>query len=568
MTPATNPLEGKPKATFPRTLIICLGTAVILATIFFAAKPAWRKFKSWRSRSLAAQAEQLIRRDDWKNAGEKARAAVLLAQTEPPALRAMARVLTHSTNAVALQFWQQLILDGHATETDRRAFVEIAIQTGALKAAAAELQKLLAESPDQPGNVWLASQLFAALGDRSQALHYATRAQLLDPQNEQYQLFLSSLLFDTPEADKRSEARSNIWSIARSQSRLGLEALQFLARRQDLTAGQNRELGDLLGRHPLSGLSEQLLALELELQREPSRRAEILDAAAARYATAGPVTRNQFAVWLNQHGEFERTLAFLPLDQARKHRDLFLPHADALAALGRWEPLRKILASNQAPLEPVYSEAFQARCATQLETPAAAAVHWSSAVRNAERNLEQLQWVAAYAEKCGEPQTAREALRSLIRSVKDPRSVYLALARLVERTGSTVELRDLFAEMLKFWPDDSALRNNHAYLNLLLSQETSESRETAEKLVNQFPENLAFRTTLALAWLRLKDSAAALRVYEGQHFAWAQSQPGQRAVYAAVLFASGKQTEARELAVRIPNDNLRAEERELVQAIQ
>ena len=112
--------------------------------------------------------------------------------------------------------------------------------------------------------------------------------------------------------------------------------------------------------------------------------------------------------------------------------------------------------------------------------------------------------------------------------------------------------------------DLSALRNDFAYLNLLLAAKLPESRQTAEELVGQFPESLPYRTTLALACYRLKDYTTALRVYEGRPYDWRQALPGHRAVYAAVLAANGQGKEAREQAVHIPPERLREEELALI----
>jgi tetratricopeptide (TPR) repeat protein len=218
-------------------------------------------------------------------------------------------------------------------------------------------------------------------------------------------------------------------------------------------------------------------------------------------------------------------------------------------------------------LEPVYLETFRARSATQLKNTAGATLHWNRALRAAERNPEQLTWLAIYAQKCGEFDHAKKTLHSLIACVEDVRPAYRVLEELTLKSGTTGELRDLVGEMLNRWPKDPALRNDFAYLNLLLTTRLPESRQVAEELVGQFPESLPYRTTLALACLRLKDYPAALRVYEGRQYDWRQALPGNRAVFAAVLAANGKDKEAREHAVSIPPERLRAEELELVRPV-
>lgn len=559
--------NDSPMMKFLRRAIIAGVIAAILVAASFVAPPAYRQFKGWRAKRLAVQAEQLINQNEWPQATEKAQGAFLLSPTEPTALRAMARVLTHATNVTALQFWQQLRNTGQATVADRRAFAEFALRTGARELATVELQRLLAEGPNDPVNLWLASQLHLALGDYRQTVNYATRAQRHDPTNQQYQLFHSSLRFDAPEPDPQVEARRRVWNLARTPGEIGFAAQRFLGQREDLTPAQRQELITLWQQQSPYGISQQLLVAEQQLRLTPQGRAEILAPIVSQCQTSTVwVDRNQLAIWLNQNEEFQRTLVALPLADALQRKELFLPHVDALASLGRWAELEKILDTNPTPLEQVFLEGFQARCAMQLNKETSATMHWNRALRAAERNPAQLVWLAAYAEKCRAWEYAKKAARFLLAYTADVRPTYQALQRLTQQSGTTTELRDLIGEMHRRWPQDPALRNDFAYLNLLLATNLPASRQTAQELVNQFPENLPYRTTLALACYRLKDHPAALGVYDGRQYDWRQSLPGNRAVYAAVLAANGNSPEARRQAQSLPRERLRPEEFELIRS--
>src|SRR6185369_6302341 len=138
-------VEAKRTARLSRPAVIALVALALLVVGFFGRKPLYRSFTCWRAKHLAAQAEKLMGENQPKPAFEKAQAAFLLRPTSPAAVRAMARTLTALTNAAALKFWQQLILTGQASETERRVCVELAIRTGSLGPAAEELRKLLDE---------------------------------------------------------------------------------------------------------------------------------------------------------------------------------------------------------------------------------------------------------------------------------------------------------------------------------------------------------------------------------------------------------------------------------------
>lgn len=547
-------------------VLVWLGLPLVLASFFFA-RPAYHGLKSWRARQLAAQAERLLSAQQWSAAGEKAQAAFLIGPREPAAIRAVAQLETAAGLPGALGFWQTLLATGRASPADRRAYVEAALRAGAPAQAHAELVRLLTEEPDQPADLWLLARLCLAQGDASAAARFATAAAAGDATNRQYRLFAASLSFDASPANVRAAARNVVWTLAREPDVAGLQALEFLAARRDLAADQVRELPALLEKHPLRGTAHRLLALALRIRLQPERRAQLLDAATPTFARSAPAELHAFGAWLNQQGEFKRTLGVLPLAEARQRMDLFILHLDALASLGRWAEIEAILKDKAAPLPPVYREAFKARCVLQLKDPRLAAVGWNHALAAAENNLEELWWLADYAGKNGELEPARKAYRAWIGRVRDPRPGYQALARLIEQRGATTELRDLLGEMLKRWPEDPALRNDHAYLTLLLGEQLEACRRTAEELVALNPDSLPHRTTLALACYRQQDFAGALRAYADQDYDWKSALPGNRAVYAAVLAANHSAAPARRLARDLPAEALRPEEAALVQAL-
>ncbi len=554
---------GRSEAFRKRWGALALVGVTLIVAFLLSARPLYHNLKRWRARQLASQAERLLSEQKWPEASEKAQGAFLLCPTEPDAIRAVATLETKAGLPGALEFWQTLLATGRATPADRRSYVAAALSSGAPGRAHAELARLLTEEPDQPADLWLLARVCLAEGDPSAAGRFAAAAATGDPTNRQYRLFAATLSGDAAQAG----ARQVVWGLGREDDAIGLQALEYLASLRDLPADQLRELASLLEKHPLRRTADRLLALTLRLRAQPARRAQVLDAATDAFAHSDAADRRDFGAWLNQQGEFNRTLAVLPLADARQRMDLFIVHLDALASLGRWSEIEALLKDRTTPLPPVYREAFQARCALQLKDPGLAAACWRRALAAAENNLSDLWWLADYAGKNGEVGAARKAYRAWMDRVRDPRPGYQALTRLLEQTGTTAELRDLLAEGLKHWPDDPALRNDHAYLSLLLGDELDRCRRTAEELVAQNPDSLPIRTTLALARYRLKDFPGALQVYAGQDYDWQAALPGNRAVYAAVLAANHATAEARRLARGLPAAALRPEEAALVQPL-
>jgi hypothetical protein len=153
----------------------------------------------------------------------------------------------------------------------------------------------------------------------------------------------------------------------------------------------------------------------------------------------------------------------------------------------------------------------------------------------------------------------------MIRNSVAGRPVFDALLRVVSQTGETPAVRDVLAEMRKRFPEDTAIENDLAYFNLLLGQSIDSSRESAGKLRCAAPGNLAHRTTLALAYCRLNQPAAAVQSYEGLTIPWNQVPASQRAVRAAALGLHGNVQAAQAEVAGIPLDRLRSEEKELIE---
>ena len=176
-----------------RRRFFLIGAAVLLGAALLGAGPVQRFFNRSRAARFVAESAQLLEQNDLDGAQARAQAAVELMPHEPGALRAMATALSRATNVAALQWWEQLLQTGRATESDRRACVEQAIRVGDVTLATDQLQRLLAEQPEQPANLWLAAQFSAWRNDPAQTLKHATQAATRDPANRQYNLYLAKI---------------------------------------------------------------------------------------------------------------------------------------------------------------------------------------------------------------------------------------------------------------------------------------------------------------------------------------------------------------------------------------
>ena len=213
------------------------------------------------------------------------------------------------------------------------------------------------------------------------------------------------------------------------------------------------------------------------------------------------------------------------------------------------------------------AQMYLARCADKLDEPRARDAHWDAALDAAGGNPSKLVQAGEYAGKNGAAGVAEKAFRAALQAAPRSHEAYVALIRLYEAERDTSKLRETIAGMLAIWPEDNATRNSAAYLDALLDRDVPAALATARELVRTEPTSLPYRTTLALAELRSGNALAALDAYEHISLGQTVMQPGQRAVYAAVLWATSYNQEARAALASIPPEALLPEEQALVQPI-
>ena len=541
---------------------------LVVATLvvgLFILKPLYRLGKGWRARQLSRQAESFIAAGRWEDAVPKARAAYQLMPDEPAALRAVAQLQSATGDAsAAMPFWESLKQLNAMTRTDRQQYAEDLFQMGRLAEAETENDALQAEAPNDPAILRLAARIAAGKRLYGQSLEYARRAHDADPGNGEGKFLLGLLEFSSPGSPSRQDGLEVLLEMGRDRGKSGLEALTYLAAQRDLPPADVQTIIPLLKDHPLATEDQRLMALGLEIAAQPAQREALLDKAFAEYKGTDPLKRRAFAVWLNGHGEHERTLALIPLAEALTRKDLLLVHLDALAALKRWDDIEKILAGENVPLDGAYIELFRARSAMELGEPTIASLHWTRALHAAAPSPEEMWFLGTYAEKIGQTDQAELAYESLKSNATTARPAYEALLRLAQKRGDDDAMLQLLHEMLLRWPHDDAVANDYTYFSLLKGNSVQEDLKMATDLVNQSPASLAHRTTLALAYYRLHDGASAMNVYSGLQIPWERVPASHRAVHAAVLGLAGHPTEARAEANAIPMEDLRPAEKELI----
>ena len=573
-------------------LLVALGLGGL-----FGGRPGLHGVKAWQARRHARKAFALIEKEEWLEARKEATAAIQLWPNEPEAIRAVARFLSRTRQAQALEFWEQLAKMSQLTRADLREEAAIALLAGDDARAAGVIRAI---QSGRNGPVTAADQLLAAqLVLRQGALidaHDFIQKVFSDAQasnREKLQAALLQLAMAAGNETWRGDSWSWLKRIAQENDAAGLDSLTVLAQTA-LTSEKipdnfpmtAPELSDALEKHPLAHAPQKLLAIDLKIHEQPGGRNALITAAIARWKEAAPDDLTALAAWLNAKGEFQRELDAIPLERALQARELFLQHVDALGGLGRWSEIKQLLDRDTFPLDPVVQKMYLARCAAQLGEKAAAENNWQRALEAARGDPGKLLTLASYAEKNGAVAIAMAAYDELVAESPKLRAAHQGRLRMAQAGGDTKKIHAVLADMLAIWPNDPAIQNDEAYTRLLLitaeqsrgerSKEKGENgkvdeleaiEQLAAKLLEREPSSMPHRTLLALARLERGKFSDALEVYAGIQANRSALTPSALAVHAAVLSANGHSDEAATEIREIDLTRLLPEEAALIQAV-
>jgi hypothetical protein len=205
---------------------------------------------------------------------------------------------------------------------------------------------------------------------------------------------------------------------------------------------------------------------------------------------------------------------------------------------------------------------YRGRAARETGDPEASASFYRRAVIEAARTPDVMWYVINYLQRVGEDSVLEQELARLTENPATARQAFQALVPIVQKRQDAEELYQLYDRMIRLLPADPVVQNDHRYFAALTGRRADVSG--ARELVDQQPNMLAYRITLALTHLKNAQPEAAMRVFNGVTLDPAQIQPYQRAVLAAVLAANNRQDEARQLARSVPGDVVTTQEMELI----
>lgn len=543
-----------------RRRIIMIGAPLALAVLagIILGIP---RLQEWRARQFVAAANRLLAEGRLQDALNNATSAVQMKPELPVARRAYAAVLLAAGVPEALSVLKDLVASPAAMNQDRLQLAEAALRFGEPDLAETISLQMLQHGSNTPQALFALARVRLAQQRPDEAVQ-ALKECIEAGGEPQAVILLSRLYFAGKDPEAAREAVDLLAPLAQRKDTDGLEALLVLVSSPALKSGEGLSWVKALRDHPAATDEHKLLAANAEILIDPGAYIAVTRRTIEEFRFGTPEQRAQLGRWLNQNREHKAVLEILGPSEAATRSDFFLIRLDAMAGLGDWLEISKLLRGDGLPLQAPVVLLYRGRAARETGETQAASTFYRRAIIESANQPDVLWYVIGYLSRVGEDEVLEQELARLTENPATARQAFQALVPLVQKRQDATALRELYENMVKRLPADPVVQNDHRYFAALSGQ--TPDIEGARALVNAEPRMLAYRITLGLLLLKSGMPGEALDVFDGVTLEPARIQPYQRAILAAVLGANGRDKEARELANSVPGDSVTVEEFELI----
>ncbi|MEZ5275603.1 MAG: hypothetical protein R3F07_04400 [Opitutaceae bacterium] len=541
--------------------------AVIVAILLLAVSI----LPGWLSSRWAGEAETLLAAGSSEAAATKAWAALQAREENTRALRVLIEINSGRDKAEAIQLSHRLMDTGRAEFGDRVRFAELSQAVGDAEGARLILDGLKAERPTDAEVVLLEARQAALDGNGDLALVKVEDALSIEPTMAKAKLLRGLLLTQSTDPVRRLQGKDALVDASLSEKQVGIEALMALLSSENLNVydDERRALADRLLNHPLSGLSEKLMAIQNLILSDPAGRAGYVAKAVSLFE--GDDQPALLVRWLIAVGEPEMALERIPEDTSG-NRVYFDARISALMRLGRYQEVSEVVRNDTEFLTELEKASIQIYLGTSGDDPLALEELWQKVFRLAKENNRPdiLLSLAQYALAQQHVDRGLKCYESAVEIGLGDRETpaFWQQYFLASLNQPDLEVpRQIAEQIVARYPDDASQRNNLAYLDLLLDRNVDEARRVSESLVESNPEIAGFRTTLALALLKSGDAQRAWSVLEADSIDWQKQDAPSRIIVALVAQEVGRSAAAQDYLVGVNPDEVLQAERELLEKI-
>ena len=513
------------------------------------------KGRSYMAHHYSDEAEHFMEEKDLSKAGAALTLARQWREDHPKFLRVYTDFLMaiNSDPSAILHTLKILEIGGQAHEEDYLRMAQIYIQQEQVENAILMLKKLSSETQLKRPALEVLANIQRSRGDSRQAEQTLRQALSLEPGDNMCRLRLALIDIQAVFSELRLGARKVLWDLAKGKDRAALLAMETLGADLDLTATKAEELWSLTESYPELPETSRFYILSARMRVNPLRRAEWLDAELAKYNEAGAEKMAPLLEWLLREKHPERVLAMQTGDLFTKS-DLLIPHyLQALADLGRWEEIERILSRPAGmPVSAAFVALWRARAAKntdreQLNTRQHLNVVYEASGHGRDGSTAKL--AADIAEEAGLYDLAAKFYQGL--SEYQPKAKISMLEKVYEmaaRSRDTDEVIRVAKQLLALRPQNPQYIERLQYLQLV----SGEDMEIQAARILSFVSSKSRQDQLhrALAAYRLGD-LKLMKEHLHDLADVSDFTPGQKAVHAGLLSISGQVGRAFQIAENI-----------------
>ena len=541
-----------------------LGAVALLAvaTIGLSSVTILGKWRTRQAKQMAGSAAELFAAGRQREAMVRVQSAWRMRPDEPQVMRALAGILDASGNPQSLPIHAKLVASAEASDTDRQNFVQSALRFGRIDLAANEARHLAASGDEGFARLVAAAQL-RARGDNANA-EKELRAVGADSAASDTALLQLALLLSSrgPDAgDARAEAFTILEGLSSREDATGLEALAAGVSSGVVPAEKKVGWIARLENHPRANDRTFLLVQNARWPEDAAGRQAVVSAVMARFAGATVERKVPAMLWLNEHGEFGRTMELVPESKARANADAFVLWMDAAAGRGDWTAIDAAL-EKKNPLTGGLADLFRARAAQKTGRTGTARQGYERAIQAALDDPAQMPALLAFMVADGQKPLLVGALVSVLGDPAKGRAAHDALLGVSGESRDAAELRDAWSAIRDAEPGNREAANAADYYGLVAG--TGSPTEVAARGLAAEGDTDT-RTVRALALLKQGKSNEAAAVFRGLSLRSDTITPRQKAVVVCVLAAKGEPEQAELMGATLDASLLTTQEVEMIE---
>jgi|GEM_PF-5632855 len=389
----------------------------------------------------------------------------------------------------------------------------------------------------------------------------------MNPDSREFRLLHARIVWRIAGLEDRISAKKHLFTLGQEKDEISLQALHeltFTPIREGVSKEDIVQAATKLMQHPLATTQRCLQAGDVILfYNEPEKSSEIIQGLIkkARFSHRSALVKLLFRNNLYPH-----IVELLQPEEIPSNMGYYFPLLISFLEMEKIDQAQQLLDSNKKTLKPadvVKSQAYLAK-ANGKENPASVYIHWAKS----QNSMQDLAQATQFALLWGNVPTAIENFKYIFE--RDPKHLsdeqcgqFLNLSLRSRKTAQALQVMEV---LHKRFSNQPASLNNLLWLKLLNEKNPAQLPtllEQVEDLVDSSSDQQNFFSTLALAHLLLDEADKAKEALHKR--GKSNLQPGERALWAASLAASGEMNEALKYAHDLEEHQLLPDEWALLQ---